>query len=80
MGEDEQWQLDGSALNSMSGTWSRQSPRVPLRAGERIVVPLGVEHKPSATAECRVMLVEPAGTVNSGDVMSDKTAASDVWI
>jgi mannose-6-phosphate isomerase-like protein (cupin superfamily) len=53
---------------------------VPLRAGEMFVVPRGVEHKPSAAAECRVMLVETAGTVNTGTVTSDKTAPRDAWI
>jgi mannose-6-phosphate isomerase-like protein (cupin superfamily) len=52
---------------------------VSLRAGEMFVVPKGVEHKPSAPAECHIMLVELAGTVNTGDVVSDKTAA-DAWI
>ena len=53
---------------------------VRLRAGEMYVVPKGVEHKPSANAECRLMLVEPAGTPNTGDVVSDKTAAQGVWV
>jgi len=53
---------------------------VPLRAGEMFVVPRGVEHKPSAAAECRVMLVETAGTVNTGNVISDQTAPDDAWI
>ena len=53
---------------------------VRLRAGEMFVVPKGVEHKPSAAAECHVMLVEPAGTLNTGDVVSDKTAAQGVWV
>jgi mannose-6-phosphate isomerase-like protein (cupin superfamily) len=53
---------------------------VRLCAGEMFVVPRGVEHKPSATVECRVMLVEPAGTLNTGDVVSDKTAAQGVWV
>jgi mannose-6-phosphate isomerase-like protein (cupin superfamily) len=51
-----------------------------LRAGEMFVVPKGVEHKPSAAAECRVMLVEPAGTLNTGDAVSDLTAAQGVWV
>ena len=51
-----------------------------LRAGEMFVVPKGVEHKPSAVAECRVMLVETVGTVNTGAVISDKTAPADAWI
>jgi len=53
---------------------------VRLRGGEMFVVPKGVEHKPSAAAECRVMLVEPAGTLNTGDAVSDKTAAQGVWV
>ena len=53
---------------------------VRLRAGEMFVVPKGVEHKPSAATECRVMLVEPAGTVNTGDAVSDRTAPQGVWV
>jgi mannose-6-phosphate isomerase-like protein (cupin superfamily) len=53
---------------------------VGLRAGEMFVVPRGVEHKPSAVAECRVMLVEMAGTVNTGDAVSDRTAAVDAVV
>ena len=54
--------------------------KVDLRAGELFVVPKGVEHKPSARSECRVMLVEPAGTINTGDTGGDLTAADNVWI
>ena len=53
---------------------------VALRAGEMFVVPKGVEHKPSAAAECRVMLVEPAGTANTGDRPGERTAADGVWV
>jgi mannose-6-phosphate isomerase-like protein (cupin superfamily) len=53
---------------------------VALREGEMYVVPKGVEHKPIANEECHILLVEPAGTVNTGDVVSEKTAANDVWI
>jgi mannose-6-phosphate isomerase-like protein (cupin superfamily) len=53
---------------------------VPLREGEMFVVPKGVEHKPSATTECRVMLVETAGTLNTGDAVSGKTAPHDAWV
>lgn len=51
-----------------------------LNEGEMYVVPKGVEHKPVAGEECHILLVEPAGTVNSGDVVSEKTAPNDVWI
>lgn len=53
---------------------------VSLEEGEMFVVPKGVEHKPVAGNECHIMLVEPAGTVNTGDVESDRTAPNDVWI
>ncbi|WKZ48575.1 MAG: cupin domain-containing protein [Anaerolineales bacterium] len=53
---------------------------VALNEGEMYVVPKGVEHKPVANEECHILLVEPAGTVNTGDVVSEKTAPSDVWI
>jgi mannose-6-phosphate isomerase-like protein (cupin superfamily) len=51
-----------------------------LRSGEMFVVPRGVEHKPSADRECRIMLVEAVGTINTGDVQSDLTAKDGVWI
>lgn len=53
---------------------------VTLQAGELFVVPRGVEHKPAADSECQVMLIEPAGTVNTGDAGGELTAAGDVWI
>jgi mannose-6-phosphate isomerase-like protein (cupin superfamily) len=53
---------------------------VNLGPGEMFVVPKGKEHKPFAARECRIMLIEPAGTVNTGDVGGDRTAPSDAWI
>ena len=54
--------------------------RVQLKSGELFVVPKGLEHRPRAAKECKIMLVEPAGTVNTGDAGGDLTAADDVWI
>lgn len=51
-----------------------------LKEGELFVVPKGVEHKPVAAQECHILLVEPAGTVNTGDVVNERTAANDAWI
>ena len=51
-----------------------------LKEGEMYVVPRGVEHKPFAQQECQILLVEPAGIVNTGDVEGEMTAQSDVWI
>src|SRR5215475_11307344 len=52
---------------------------VDLKAGEMFVVPRGVEHKPVAESECKILLVEPAGTVNTGDAGGAMTAEDNVW-
>lgn len=44
-----------------------------LRAGDLLVVPRGVEHRPVAARECEVVLFEPAATVNTGNAVSEKT-------
>ena len=54
--------------------------KVSLKQGEMFVVSKGLEHKPVAEQECHILLVEPAGTVNTGDVVNERTAAKDVWI
>ena len=46
---------------------------VTLGEGEMLVVPRGVEHRPVAAQECHVLLFEPAGTLNTGDVRSGRT-------
>ena len=51
-----------------------------LNEGEMFVVPKGVEHKPVAKEECHILLVEPAGTINTGNVVDDKTASNPAWI
>ncbi len=53
---------------------------VSLDSGEMFVIPKGVEHKPVANSECKIMIVEPKGVVNTGDSCSDLTAQNDVWI
>jgi mannose-6-phosphate isomerase-like protein (cupin superfamily) len=53
---------------------------IELSEGEMLVVPKGVRHKPYAEAECKVMLVEPRGVVNTGDAEGDLTAPNDDWI
>ena len=57
-----------------------ENETVRLTEGEMLVVPKGVEHKPYAEKECKVMLVEPRGVVNTGDSDSELTADNDVWI
>lgn len=46
-----------------------------VREGEFIVVPRGVEHRPVAEEEAHVMLFEPAGTFNTGNVTGELTTA-----
>ena len=53
---------------------------VELSEGEMYVVPRGVNHKPYAEEECKVMLVEPRGVVNTGEAEGDLTASNDVWV
>lgn len=53
---------------------------VELNAGDMIVVPRGVEHRPVADQEVEVMLFEPASTVNTGTAGGDKTVARPDWI
>lgn len=53
---------------------------VTVAAGEMFVVPQNVEHRTSALSECWAMLIEKAGTVNTGDVVSKQTAVSDAWM
>jgi mannose-6-phosphate isomerase-like protein (cupin superfamily) len=57
-----------------------ESETMELNAGELYVVPKGVQHRPYAQEECRVMLIEPQGVVNTGEASSELTASNDVWI
>ncbi len=54
---------------------------VSLNAGELYVVPKGVEHKPYAEKEVKMLLIEPKGVLNTGDNEVDaRTAKDDIWI
>lgn len=53
---------------------------VHLRAGDLYVVPRGVEHKPYAEREASLMLIEPAGVLNTGEERNERTQPNDVWI
>ena len=44
-----------------------------LEEGEFLIVPRGVEHRPVAEEEVHVLLFEPAGTLNTGDVRDERT-------
>ncbi|MCL1595642.1 MAG: cupin domain-containing protein [Actinomycetia bacterium] len=54
---------------------------VTIGSSEFFIVPKGVEHRPVAAEPCEVLLIEPAGLVNTGDGdVSERTACQDVWI
>src|ERR1041385_2215966 len=68
------WILDGEL------TIEFRDGAVTLRAGDMFVIPKGKEHRPVAAAECKIVLIEPAGTVNTGDAeVSALTAPNDMW-
>ncbi len=54
--------------------------QVELSDGEMFVVPKGVEHKPYAEEEVKMLLIEPRGVKNTGDKGGELTAENDVWI
>ena len=53
---------------------------VRLGPGELFVVPKGVEHKPFAAREVKLLLIEPRGIRNTGHAGGERTARNDVWI
>jgi len=50
--------------------------QITLAAGEFLVVPRGVEHRPVAESEVEVLLFEPASTLNTGNVTTAKTVTA----
>ena len=53
---------------------------VHLSSGEMFVVPKGVEHKPWAEHEVKLLLIEPRGVLNTGHEDGERTAENDIWI
>lgn len=57
-----------------------RNKRLRLKKGEMVVIPKGVVHKPSCKEECKILLIEPAGTVNTGDAGGELTDTALEWI
>ena len=53
---------------------------VHVLAGEMFVVPKGVERKPCAEHEVKLLLIEPRGVLNTGHEGGERTADNDIWI
>jgi len=51
-----------------------------INKGEMVVIPKGIEHKPSSKDECKILLIEPATTINTGDAGGDLTDTESEWI
>ena len=51
-----------------------------INAGEMIVIPKGVEHKPFSENGYKAILIEPEGVPNTGNVQSDVTIDKIEWI
>ena len=57
-----------------------ENETVEINAGEMIVVPKGEKHRPFAEEECKIMLVEPTGIVNTVDAGGNLTTPDNQWI
>ena len=53
---------------------------VHLSEGEMYVVPKGVEHKPCAQDECKILVIEPRGVINTGDSGGELTINEEMWV
>jgi mannose-6-phosphate isomerase-like protein (cupin superfamily) len=52
-----------------------------LHAGQMAVVPKGVEHRPRAQTEVKLLLIEPGGVLNTGDgAATERTVELDQWV
>ncbi|MEG0883752.1 MAG: cupin domain-containing protein [Janthinobacterium sp.] len=73
--------LEGQLRIALRGPGYPEGHAVVLRAGQMAVVAKGVEHKPCALAETRLLLIEPRGVVNTGDgEAGERTVENDQWI
>jgi mannose-6-phosphate isomerase-like protein (cupin superfamily) len=54
--------------------------KVEIRPGEMIVIPKGVEHKPSSESGYKALLIEPEGVPNTGNVRSKVTIEKIEWV
>lgn len=58
----------------------RHRPPITVEAGELVIVPRGVEHRPVAEATAHILLFEPEGTLNTGNVRGDRTVPEPQWL
>lgn len=51
---------------------------ITVNAGEFLIMPKGVEHKPVATEEVEIMLFEPATTLNTGNITDSELTRTEL--
>lgn len=51
-----------------------------LKKGDMVVIPKGIEHKPSSEEECHILLIEPMGTLNTGNAGGNLTDTELEWL
>lgn len=75
-------ELEDELFYVLKGTLTMQfrNGEVQIREGEFLVVPRGTEHRPVAEEEVHVLLIEPAGTINTGNVTSTRTIQDPGWV
>ena len=49
---------------------------IKVNEGEFLIMPRGVEHRPYAEEEVEIMLFEPASTLNTGNIVNERTVAN----
>ena len=66
---------EDEAFFVMKGSFNMElrDKTIVLNEGDMLIVPKGVEHKPVAENEAWVMMFEPATTLNTGNVINEKT-------
>ena len=70
--------VDHHCAGGFHGKWA-QGLNSPLNEGV-CVLTRGQAHKPFADKDCRVLLGEPKGVVNTGDAGDELTDENDVWV
>jgi mannose-6-phosphate isomerase-like protein (cupin superfamily) len=71
--EDELFLVLRGTLKMEHRESSGEERSMDVGVGEFVIVPRGVEHRPSAVEEVHVLLFEPAGTLNTGNVRNERT-------
>ena len=73
--EDEMFMVTKGELHMKWRDFDGSEHDDTIRPGEFIIVPHGTEHMPYTLEETHVILVEPAGTLNTGNVQNERTVA-----